>query len=101
MRSHQLNSQADFDKFQQRLSNKIQSGFRIIEQNNKLPYVVLCRERKNIDHSYYLFLSCITVGIWLLVWVYVLINDSQKNQILISLDEDGNVFEDKCLPLKN
>lgn len=97
MRIHQLNTEADFDKFHKRLSTKLQSGFKIIELNNKLPYVVLSREKKDINHSYYLFLSCITVGIWSIVWFYVFINHSHKKQILIALDEDGNVFEDKCL----
>ena len=96
MKSYQLNTEADFEKFQQRLSTKLQSGFKIIEQNNKLPYVVLSRERKNIDHSYFLFLSCITAGLWAIIWIYSIIVDSHQKQILLALDEDGNVFEEKC-----
>ncbi|MCK8140660.1 hypothetical protein MW871_02010 [Flavobacterium sp. I-SCBP12n] len=100
MKSQQLNSEADFVKFHKRLSDKLHSGFKIIEQNNKLPYVVLAKETKNIDHSFHLFLSCITMGIWFFVWIYLIINYRQKKQILMALDEDGNVFEDRCLLLK-
>ena len=96
MKSYQLNTEADFEKFQQRLSTKLQSGFKIIEQNNKLPYVVLSRERKNINHSYFFFLSCITAGLWAIIWIYSIIIDSHQKQILLALDEDGNVFEEKC-----
>ena len=96
MRNYQLNTEADFEKFQQRLSTKLQAGFTIIEQNNKLPYVVLSRERKNMDHSNFLFLSCVTAGLWAIIWMYSIIIDSHQKQILIALDEDGNVFEENC-----
>ncbi len=96
MRSYQLHTDADYKKLQKRLSAKLQSGFTIIEQNNKLPYVVLSKESKSIDHSYFLFLSCITAGLWSVIWIYSIINNSHKKQILIALDEDGNVFEEIC-----
>lgn len=96
MKSRQLSSKVDFDEFHKRLYNKLHAGFRIIEQNNKLPYVVLLKEKRRINHSLHFFLCCITVGFWLIVWGYVIIKDSKESEILIAIDEDGNVFEEKC-----
>ena len=97
MKSYQLTNEKDFAKFQQILSNKIQNGFIVIEKNDKLPYVVLSKEKKQIDSSLQLTLVFATLGLWSIVWFYLIISLSRKKQILVALDEDGNVFEEKCL----
>nr|WP_294928563.1 hypothetical protein [uncultured Flavobacterium sp.] len=97
MGSYQLTNEKDFAKFQQTLSNKIRSGFTIIEKNDKLPYVVLTKEKKQIDSSIQLTLVFATLGLWSIVWLYLIISLSKKEEILVALDEDGNVFEEKCL----
>lgn len=99
MKKDQINQLTTIDPFSKKLSNKIQAGFKIIEYNDKLPYVVLTKERKNINHSLHLILSCITIGIWSVVWIYLTITHSPKKEILIAIDEDGNVFEEKCVML--
>jgi hypothetical protein len=38
-----------------------------------------------------------TFGFWAIIWVYFIVSLSRKNDILVALDEDGNVFEEKCL----
>ncbi|MGM8361653.1 hypothetical protein ACSV4D_07050 [Flavobacterium sp. ARAG 55.4] len=83
--------------FSKKLSNKIKAGFKITEYNTKLPYVVLTKEQKNINHNVHLVLFCLTIGIWSLVWIYVTLTHTPKKEILIAIDEDGNVFEEKCL----
>lgn len=45
MGSYQFTTEKDFVKFQQTLSNKIRNGFIVIEKNDKLPYVVLSKEK--------------------------------------------------------
>ena len=97
MKSYQLTNEKDSAKFQQILSNKIQNGFIVIEKNDKLPYVVLSKEKKQIDSSLQLTLVFATLGLWSIVWLYLIISLSRKKQILVALDEDGNVFEEKCL----
>ena len=96
MKSYQLTNEKDFAKFQQILSNKIQNGFIVIEKNDKLPYVVLSKEKKQLNSSLQLNLVFATIGLWSIVWLYLLIS-LRKKQILVALDEDGNVFEEKCL----
>ena len=97
MKSYQLTNEKDFAKFQQILSNKIQNGFNKKKKNDKLPYVVLSKEKKQIDSSLQLTLVFATLGLWSIVWFYLIISLSRKKQILVALDEDGNVFEEKCL----
>lgn len=96
MKSYQLTNEKDFAKFQQILSNKIQNGFIVIEKNDKLPYVVLSKEKKQLNSSLQLNLVFATIGLWSIVWLYLRIS-LRKKQILVALDEDGNVFEEKCL----
>ncbi|EJL62349.1 hypothetical protein [Flavobacterium sp. CF136] len=97
MKSYQFTTEKDFAKFQETLSAKIRNGFVIIERNDKLPYVVLSKAKKQMDPSFHLALVFITLGLWSIVWFYILIKLSGNKEILVALDEDGNVFEEKCL----
>jgi len=89
-------SSDNFKKFSTILSNKVKSGFVVVEQNDKLPYAVLKKEGNKIDHLSNFFICCITLGIWSIVWIYNTKVLSKSKTILISIDEDGNTFEDKC-----
>lgn len=100
MTSYQYTNEKDFTKFQQILSHKIRSGFIVIEKNDKLPYVVLSKEKKQLDSSFHIILVFTTLGLWSIVWLLMHICHRPKNQILVAVDEDGNVFEEKCLLIK-
>ncbi|RZJ52173.1 MAG: hypothetical protein EOO44_12645 [Flavobacterium sp.] len=96
MESYQLINEKNLDRFHKMLSIKERNGFVIIEHNEKLPYAVLSKEKKEINHPFHLFLTMITFGLWAIVWVYLIVSLSRKKDILVALDEDGNVFEEKC-----
>lgn len=97
MKSYPFTTEKDFDKFQEILSARMRNGFVIIERNDKLPYVVLSKAKKQIDPSLHLALVFATLGLWSIIWFYLLIRLSGNKEILVALDEDGNVFEEKCL----
>ncbi|WP_166926436.1 DUF4234 domain-containing protein [Flavobacterium poyangense] len=97
MESYQLINEKSLDQFHKMLTAKKRNGFIIIEHNEKLPYAVLSKEKKEINHPLHLFLTIITLGLWSLIWLYFIISFSKKKDILVALDEDGNVFEEKCL----
>ena len=99
MNSYQFSTEKDFAKFKKTLSAKIRSGFVIIEQNDKLPYVVLSRKKKQIDSSFHLAMVFSTLGLWSIIWLYQFIASHHKKDILVALDEDGNIFEEKCLSI--
>ena len=94
---YQFTSEKTLNQFHEMISAKTRNGFVIVEHNEKLPYVVLCREKKVVKHTLHLFLTCLTFGLWSVVWIYLIITLSQKKNILVAVDEDGNLFEDKCL----
>ncbi len=96
MKKHQFISKRDFDKFSNLLKNKIQEGFIIEEQNNKLPFAVLSKEAQVVNHRLNFLLFCVTLGMWSVVWLYIAQVSSRAKKILIALDEDGNTFEEKC-----
>ncbi|CAC9973819.1 hypothetical protein DBB36_21500 [Flavobacterium sp. WLB] len=97
METYQFTNDKTLDQFYKMISAKTRNGFVIVEHNEKLPYVVLCREKKVIKHFLHLFLTCLTFGIWSIVWIYLIVTLSRKQNILVAVDEDGNLFEDKCL----
>jgi hypothetical protein len=83
--------------FSKKLSDKIKLGFKITEFNDKLPYVILTKEQKSINHNLHFMLFCLTIGAWSIIWIYLTLTHIPKKEILIAIDEDGNVFEEKCL----
>jgi hypothetical protein len=97
MESYQLINEKNLERFYKMLSAKKRNGFIIIEHNEKLPYAVLSKEKKEINHPFHLFLTMMTFGFWAIIWVYFIVSLSRKNDILVALDEDGNVFEEKCI----
>ncbi|EJG01207.1 hypothetical protein [Flavobacterium sp. F52] len=99
MESYQYINEKNLDRFYEIIAAKTRNGFVITEQNEKLPYVVLSKEKKNINHTFHLFLSVFTFGIWLIVWIYLILKFSCKKDILVAVDEDGNLFEDKCISI--
>ena len=38
-------------KFSKAIANKVHNGFKIIERNDKLPFAVLLKEGKEVDHN--------------------------------------------------
>ncbi len=99
MESYQFITEKNVDRFYEIIAAKTRNGFVITEQNEKLPYVVLSKEKKTLNHPFHLFLSIITLGLWLIVWIYLIIKFSSKKDILVAVDEDGNLFEDKCISI--
>lgn len=99
METYQFTNEKTLDRFHEMISAKTRNGFIIVEHNTKLPYVVLSKEKKPINHSLHLLLTCLTFGLWSIVWIYLIVTLSQKKNILVAVDEDGNLFEDKCLSL--
>jgi hypothetical protein len=101
MESYQFINEKNLDQFNQMISAKTRNGFIITEHNEKLPYVVLSKEKTAINHFLHFFITCLTLGLWAIVWIYLSITLSKKKNILLAVDEDGNLFEDKCLSKEN
>ncbi|MDQ6470220.1 hypothetical protein RB619_06155 [Flavobacterium sp. LHD-80] len=97
METYQFTKEKSLEQFYEMISVKKRNGFVIVEHNEKLPYVVLSKEKKAINHFFHLFLTCLTFGLWSIVWLYLIVTLSRKKSILVAVDEDGNLFEDKCL----
>jgi ABC-type microcin C transport system permease subunit YejB len=92
----QITSEENLLKFKKALKDKVNQGFEIEERNDKLPFAVLFRKAKKVNHIFNLRLFFLTLGLWSLVWVYLVWVSLGEKRILIAIDEDGNAFEDKC-----
>jgi hypothetical protein len=97
MEMYHFTNNKNLEQFYEMISAKTRNGFVIVEHNEKLPYVVLSKEKKTVKHLFHLVLTCLTFGLWSIVWIYLIVTLSKKENILVAVDEDGNLFEDKCL----
>lgn len=95
LKSNQFVSEENFQKFSNIITDKIHNGFTIVEQNDKLPFAVLSKEGKHVDHGFNFLIFCITLGLWSIAWIYISFTSREK-KILIAIDEDGNPFEENC-----
>lgn len=89
-------SEVQKKNFYYTLKNRIEDGFFIVEHNDKLPYIVLRREKQKVDHMFNFFLCCLTLGIWSIFWLYFAKVQSKPKEIILAIDDDGNIFEENC-----
>jgi hypothetical protein len=92
----QFIKQNKLNKFTNTIADKIKNGFVIVERNDKMPFTILVKEGKKVNHSFNFFVCCATFGMWSLPWLYLTQVSSRTKKILIAIDEDGNVFEENC-----
>ena len=83
-------------KFSSIVKDKTNNGFIVLERNDKLPYAVLLKKKKKVDHLFNFWIFCATLGLWSIAWIYIKQVSSKAKKILIAIDEDGNPFEEKC-----
>ncbi|MEM0578155.1 hypothetical protein [Flavobacterium polysaccharolyticum] len=95
MKSNQPLNQEDLTIFTESINSKLEEGFVLEERNDALPFAVLSKEPKKVNHNLNFKLSCITLGVWSIVWLY-LSHISKAKKIVVGIDEDGNVFQENC-----
>ncbi|HSD05872.1 hypothetical protein [Flavobacterium sp.] len=78
------------------IANKIQKGFVVVEQNDAMPFTVLYKEGKKVNHTLNFAICCVTLGMWSLPWLYMSKVTSKGKKVLVAIDEDGVVFQEKC-----
>lgn len=96
MKINTITPEDNFSKFTEILREKVNNGFTVVERNDKLPFAVLSKKRKKVNHNFNFLISCLTFGLWSLPWFYLSFVSNKEKVILIAIDEDGNPFEDKC-----
>ena len=95
MKKHFIN-QDKLNLFTKIISNKIQNGFVVVERNDKLPFTILYKEGKKINHSLNFLVCCATLGMWSLPWLYLTQVTSKAKKVSIAIDEEGTIFAQKC-----
>ncbi|OAZ04297.1 hypothetical protein [Flavobacterium succinicans] len=95
MKYNQSLNQEDLTIFTKSINSKLEEGFILEERNDALPFAVLSKKPKRVNHKLNFKLSCVTLGAWSIVWLY-LSHISKAKKIVVGLDEDGNVFQENC-----
>lgn len=96
MKNNFVNSDKSLQDFYNRVSARIRSGFEVKEKNDKLPFAILSREPRVINHTLNFVLFCLTFGLWSIGWLYMIFVYAKEKRILIAIDEDGKTFEETC-----
>lgn len=96
MNTNYISSEKSLQDYYNRISAKISAGFTVKEKNDKLPFAILSREARAINHTFNFVLFCLTFGLWSFVWLYLIYVYSKEKKILIAIDEDGKTFEESC-----
>ncbi|MEY4011682.1 MAG: hypothetical protein RIT22_806 [Bacteroidota bacterium] len=96
MNNNPISSEKSLQDYYNRVSTKIRAGFTVKEKNDKLPFAILSREARAINHTFNFVLFCLTFGLWSIVWLYLTFVYGKEKRILISIDEDGKTFEERC-----
>ena len=95
MKKHFI-KQEKLNLFAKVIANKIKNGFVVIEQNEKTPFTVLYKEGKKVNHSLNFLICCATLGMWSLPWLYMTQVTAKDKKVLVAIDEEGVIFEEKC-----
>ena len=95
MDNNQTMNLEDLTIFTESINSKLEEGFIIEERNDALPFAVLSKKQKRVDHKLNFRLSCATLGMWSIVWLY-LSHISKARKIVVGLDEDGYIFQENC-----
>ncbi|MEY4432801.1 MAG: hypothetical protein RLZZ44_931 [Bacteroidota bacterium] len=96
MNKNRISSDRSRKDFYNRVSARICGGFIIKEKNEKLPFVVLSRKPRNINHAINFVLFCLTFGLWSIAWMYMTVVYGKEKRIIIAIDEDGKIVEETC-----
>ncbi|MBW4360050.1 hypothetical protein [Flavobacterium taihuense] len=95
MKNHFIN-QDKLNLFTIVIANKIKEGFVVVERNDKMPFTILYKEGKKVNHSLNFLVCCATLGMWSLPWLYMTQVTAKDKKVLIAIDEEGIIFEENC-----
>lgn len=101
MNSHQITNKENLQKHTGAISNKIHKGFVVIENNEKSPFGILKKEGFDIHQGVNFLLFFVTFGLWSLPQLYRSYVSSKEKMIPISIDKNGNTFEQRHRNYKN
>jgi hypothetical protein len=96
MNSNKITTEKSLQDFYHRVSKKNQAGFVVKEKNDILPFAILSKSPKSIDHTLNFALFCLTFGLWSIGWLYLIFIYGKEKRILIAIDEDGKTFVESC-----
>ena len=69
------------------VSQHLAGGWRVESQSD---YQVVLAKGKRVGHGLHLFLSIITLGLWVLVWIALVLLHREQRKVL-AVDEYGHV----------
>lgn len=84
-----------FQRFSNIISTKTMQGFMVADRNDKALVAVLVKQGEKINHLLHFLISLISCGFWLFVWAYLALVKAKEQRVRISIDQGGNILEEK------
>lgn len=84
-----------FQRFSNIISTKTLQGFTVADRNDKALVAVLVKQGEKVNHLLHFLISVVSCGLWLFVWAFLALVKSREQRIRISIDNGGNVIEEK------
>jgi len=82
-------------RFNNYISTKALEGYTIVDKNESEHTCVLSKQGKKVNHILHAFLTFITLGFWLFVWLFIYFTSGKDTRIRVSYDSSGNLVEEK------
>lgn len=85
----------NFKRFSQIISTKAMQGFMVVDRNDKALIAVLIKPAGKVNHVLHFLITAITCGFWVLIWMYLALIKNAEQRIRITIDQAGNLIEEK------
>ena len=76
------------------VSNRAMAGWNIVDRNDQECYAVLMLPGTKVNHVLHLILSVLTCGIWLPLWIFMMLRNKQEQRVRITVDAQGSLIEE-------
>lgn len=89
-----LSFEERYERFASTISNITMRGYQVADRNDKTLVAVLFKPKEKVNHLLHFFISVISCGFWILVWIVITLNASKEVRVKISIDSAGNYIEE-------
>ncbi len=79
------------DALDREIAQMVVKGFRVESQTD---YQVVLVSGNRVNHILHLLLTVFTFGVWVIVWILLVILGGEKRRV-VSIDDHGNIFTNK------
>jgi len=82
-------------RFNNYISTKTLEGYTVVDKNESALIAVLAKQGDKVNHTLHAIMTVFTMCFWAPVWLYLATQAKKGGRIRVSIDESGNLNEEK------